>query len=117
VFHARVGVYFVLALGLYARLGYARVWDKLVAGLTSLPGLAVAAPHTPGVRYRRWRTVAFDGCSSLKAPDANRSWLGKIKHRMGWAGYPMVQLMGLVETGTRGLLSVAFGPTGAGETT
>ena len=145
---SRVGVYFVLALGLYADLGYARVWDKLVAGLKDLPGLAVAAPSekalrdlrrrvgpapvkalfevlagplappgAPGVRYRGWRTVAFDGCSSLKAPDANRSWLGKIKHRMGWAGYPMVMLMGLVETGTRGLLGVVFGPTSTGETT
>jgi len=145
---SRVGMYFVLALGLYSHLGYARVWDKLVAGLTSLPGLAVvtpsekalrdlrrrigpapakalfellagplAPPHTPGTRYRRWRTVAFDGCSSLKAPDANSAWLGKIKHRMGWAGYPMVMLMGLVETGTRGLLGAVFGPTGAGETT
>jgi hypothetical protein len=61
--------------------------------------------------------VAFDGCSSLKAPDACRSWLGKIKHRMGWAGYPMVMLMALVETGTRGLLGAVFGPTGTGETT
>jgi len=144
---SRVGMYFVLALGLYAHLGYARVWDKLVAGLTSLPGLALPAPsekalrdlrrrvgpapvkalfgvlagplarpQTPGVAYRRWRTVAFDGCSSLKAPDANRSWLGKIKHRMGWAGYPMVQLMCLVETGTRGLLGAVFGPTATGET-
>jgi Insertion element 4 transposase N-terminal/Transposase DDE domain len=145
---SRIGLYFVLALGLYAHLGYARVWDKLVAGLKDLPGLAVAAPsekalrdlrrrigpapvkalfeilsgplappHTPGVRYRRWRTVAFDGCSSLKAPDTNRVWLGKIKYRMGLAGYPMVMLMGLVETGTRGLLGAVFGPTGTGETT
>jgi hypothetical protein len=137
-----------LALGLYAHLGYARVWDKLVAGLKDLPGLVVvspsekalrdlrrrvgpgpvkalfevlagplAPPQMPGVRYRCWRTVAFDGCSSLKAPDTNRSWLGKIKHRMGWAGYPMVQLMGLVETGTRGLLGAVFGPTSTGETT
>ncbi len=30
---SRVGVYFVLALGMFPRLGYARVWDKLTAGL------------------------------------------------------------------------------------
>jgi hypothetical protein len=90
--------------GLYAHLGYARVWGKLVAGLTWLPGLAVASlsgealrnlrrrigpapvkalfdvvtgplagPRTSGVRYRRRRTVAFDGCSSLKAADRNRT--------------------------------------------
>ena len=137
---SRVGVYFVLALGLYAGLGYARVWDKLVAGLAGLVvpspsakalrdlrrriGVApmkalfdtvagpLAAPCTPGVRYRYWRTVAVDGCSSIKAPDAerNRSWLGKIHYRLGWAGYPTLMLMTLVETGTRGLLGAVFGP-------
>jgi hypothetical protein len=143
---SRVGVYFVLALGLYTHLGYARVWDKLTAALRTMPGAAVphcsekalrdlrrrigaapikalldvlagplATPDTPGARYRHWRTVAFDGCSSLKAPDANSGWLGKIKHRMGWAGYPMVTLMCLVETGTRGLLAATFGPSGIGE--
>jgi hypothetical protein len=77
----------------------------------------LAQPHTPGVRYRRWRTVAFDGCSSLKVPghERNRCWLGKIKHRLGFAGYPMLMLMALVETGTRGLLGAVFGPTAAGE--
>jgi hypothetical protein len=137
---SRVGVYFVLALALFPRLGYARVWDKLVAGLT---GLAVATPsekalrdlrrrvgtapmqalfevvagplarpHTPGVRYRRYRTVAFDGCSSLRAPDAHgvRAWLGKVRNKVGWAGYPTLMLMALVETGTRGLLGTCFGP-------
>jgi hypothetical protein len=49
----------------------------------------LARPDTPGVRYREFRTVAFDGCSSIKAPDADRnlSWLGKIRHRHTWAGY------------------------------
>ena len=40
---SRVGVYFVLALGLFPRLGYARVWGKLVAGLHGL-----AVPHPVG---------------------------------------------------------------------
>jgi hypothetical protein len=112
---SRVGVYFLLALGLFPRLGYARVWAKLTAGL---PGLAVprpsekalrdlrrrlgpapmkalfevvagplAQPHTPGARFAGLRTVAFDGCNSLKAPDTdrNRSWLGRVRYRMGWA--------------------------------
>ena len=34
---SRVGVYFVVALGLFPHLGYARVWDKLVAGLVGIP--------------------------------------------------------------------------------
>jgi hypothetical protein len=44
----------------------------------------LAQPHTPGVRFAGLRTVAFDGLNSLKVPgtDRNRSWLGKIGHRL-----------------------------------
>lgn len=72
----------------------------------------LAQPRTPGVSYRRWRTVAFDGCSSIKVPDheRNRAWLGRISTASGWAGYPMLRLMALCETGSRGLLGAVFGP-------
>jgi hypothetical protein len=110
---SRVGVYFLLALEMYPRLGYARVRGKLTAGLQGLPvpcpsekalrdlrrrlGPApvkalfevvagpLAQPGTPGVRFAGLRTVAFDGCNSLKAPDTgrNRWWLGRIRYRMG----------------------------------
>jgi Insertion element 4 transposase N-terminal/Transposase DDE domain len=136
---SRVRVYFVLALGLFPRLGYARVWGKLTAGLAGLPvacpsekalrdlrrrlGPAplkalfevvagpLAQPHTPGIGFGGMRTVAFDGCNSLKAPDTerNRWWLGRIRYRMGFAGYPTLRLMALAETGTRGLLGAALG--------
>ncbi|MEN3263236.1 IS4 family transposase [Pseudonocardia sp.] len=136
---SRVGVYFVLALVLFPRLGYARVWQKLTAGLI---GLDVASPsekalrdlrrrlgpapfkalfevvagplgqpHTPGVCYRGMRTVAFDGCNSLRVPDTerNRSWLGRIRYRMGFAGYPTLRMMTLIETGTRGMIGAVLG--------
>jgi hypothetical protein len=136
---SRVGVYFLLALGMFPRLGYVRVWDKLTAGLAGLtvpcpsekalrdlrrrlgpaPMKALfdvvagplGRPHTPGVRFRGLRTVAFDGCNSLKVPDTdrNRSWLGRIRYRLGWAGYPTLRLMALVETGTRGLIGATLG--------
>jgi hypothetical protein len=53
---SRVGVYFVLALGMYPRLGYARVWGKLTAGLAG-DGRAVpvgegAAGSAPPARPR-----------------------------------------------------------------
>ncbi|MEW2085900.1 IS4 family transposase [Streptomyces sp. NPDC005283] len=143
---SRVGVYFVLAMALFPGLGYVRVWDKLTAGLgqlclrrpsekalrdlrrrlgaaplkqlfTVLAG-PVAGPRTPGVCYRGWRTVAFDGCSSAKAPDRPRvcTWLGKHKHRYGQEGYPMLKLMVLCETGTRALLGAVFGPVPQKET-
>lgn len=146
VLPSRVGVYFVLALGLFPGLGYAKVWAKLVAGLDagarpSVSGKAlrdlrrrvgaaplkalfevlagpVAQPRTPGVRFGRYRTVAFDGCTSIKVPDTdrNRSWLGKMRAALGVTGYPAIELMTLVETGTRALLGAVFGPTATGET-
>lgn len=135
----------MLALGLFPQLGYAKVWNKLVAGLTGLPVVTssekalrdlrrrlsaaplkalfevvagpLAQPRTPGARYRQWRTVAFDGCSSIKVPDGERNyaWLGRVRHRLGITGYPTLRLISLVETGTRGLLGAAFGPKRHGE--
>jgi hypothetical protein len=142
---SRVGVYFVLALGLFEHLGAGLVWGKLVAGLaaavpqTSEKALRdlrrrigvvpfqrlfevlagpLAQPSTPGVRYRRWRTVAFDGCGSLNVPDheRNQSWLGRTPRRHGPSGYPRLMLMTLCETSTRGLITAAFGPASKGET-
>jgi hypothetical protein len=143
---SRVGMYFVLALGLFPGLGYEKVWHKLVAGLSGLRlpspsgkalrdlrrrlGVApvealfevlagpIAQPRTPGVLFCRFRTVAFDGCTSIKVPDTgrNRSWLGKMTAALGMTGYPAVELMALVETGTRGLLGAVFGPPATGET-
>ncbi|WP_405525329.1 IS4 family transposase [Streptomyces canus] len=144
---SRVGVYFVLALGIFPGLGYERVWDRLVSGLGALHlvrpsekalrdlrrriGVAplkalfdvvagpVAQPTTPGTCYRRWRTVAFDGCSSLLAPDQPRirALLGKLRRgRSGtFEGYPHLRLMALCETGTRALIGAVFGSTHRGE--
>jgi hypothetical protein len=139
VLPSRAGVYFVLALAMFPHLGYLRVWGKLIAGLAGMdlacpsekalrdlrrrlgPGPLralfevvagpLAQPHTPGVRFAGLRTVAFDGLNSLKVPDTarNRSWAGKIRHRLGLAGYPALRLMTLAETGTRGLLGAVLG--------
>ena len=47
----------------------------------------------------------------MKVPDTdrNRSWIGRIRYRMSWAGYPTLRLMALAETGTRGLLGATVG--------
>jgi hypothetical protein len=145
---SRVGVYFLLALGLFPGLGYERVWEKLTAGLQDVDGLQVAAPsekalrdlrrrlgpaplkalfevlagplawpYAPGVRFGGLRTVAFDGCSSIRVPDSdrNRAWLGRIRHRLGFAGYPLLHLMALAETGTRALLGAVTGCAADGD--
>jgi hypothetical protein len=86
---SRVGIYFVLAMCLF-----------------------------PGTGYRgRYRTVAFDGCKSVKVPDTprNRGWLGKLKASPGETGCPVIQLMTLCETGTRALVGAVFGTPADGE--
>jgi Insertion element 4 transposase N-terminal/Transposase DDE domain len=147
VLPSRVGVYFVLAMCLFPRAGYLGVWAELTAALDG-QGLAVPSskalrdlrrrigiapvkalfgvlagplgqPRMPGVMSGRYRTVAFDGCRSLKVPDTgrNRAWLGKMNAALGVTGYPVIQLMTLCETGTRALIGAAFGSTADGEIT
>jgi Insertion element 4 transposase N-terminal/Transposase DDE domain len=142
---SRAGLYFMLALGLFPQAGYLGVWAELTAALDGL-GLGVPSPKalrglrrrlgpaplralfemlagplgqpsTPGVRFGRYRTVAFDGCRSLKVPDTprNRAWLGKMNAALGETGYPVIQLMTLAETGTRALAGAVFGTTADGE--
>ncbi|WP_443078942.1 transposase domain-containing protein [Streptosporangium sp. NBC_01495] len=138
---SRVGVYFLVAMCLFPEVGYRLVWDKLTAGIGGcLPGPSakglrdlrrrvgcapvkalfevvagvLAPPRTPGVRFGPYRTVSFDGCSSIKTPDSerNRGWLRRCPH----GGYPQVELMTLVETGTRSVIGAVFGPTRESET-
>ena len=144
---SRVGIYFVLAMCLFPGRGYRGVWAELTAALDGLglavpPAKAlrdlrrrlgsaplralfealagpVAWPRTPGVCCGRYRTVSFDGCKTVKVPDTagNRGWLGKMNAVNGETGYPVIQLMTLVETGTRALLGAVFGSTATGEIT
>ena len=140
---SRVGVYFVLAMCLLPRPGYLGVWAKLTAalglaspsakalrelrrriGIAPLKALfeilagPLGQPHTPGIMFRGYRTVSFDGCKSIKVPDTakNRAWLGKQNASNGETGYPALALMTLVETGTRALLGAVFGHGADGET-
>ena len=78
-----------------------RAWCEVGAG-------ARAPPHPPGVRFGPYRTVSCDGGSSLKAPDSerNRGGLGRCSH----GGCPRIELMTLVETGTRAALGAVFAP-------
>jgi hypothetical protein len=142
---SRTGMYFTLALGLFPQAGYLAVWGILTAALDGLglavpsqkalrslrrrvgatplrllfEALAgpLGRPRTPGVMFGGYRTVSFDGCRTLKVPDtpANRAWLGKMNASLGVTGYPVIQLMTLVETGTRALAGAVFGSTATGE--
>jgi hypothetical protein len=142
---SRTGVYFLLAMCLFPQDGYLAVWGRLTAaldglglavpspkalrdlrrriGITPVRALfevlagPLGRPRTPGVMAGGYRTVSFDGCKTVKVPDsaANRDWLGKMNAPNGVTGYPVIQLMTLVETGTRALLGAAFGSTATGE--
>ena len=89
-----------------------RVGAAPVKALFEVLAGPAAQPRTPGVQFGRYRTVAFDGCASIKVPDTerNRAWLGKLKAKLGVTGYPAIELMTLVETGTRALIGAVFGP-------
>jgi hypothetical protein len=142
---SRTGVYFVLAMCLFPEPGYPGVWGQLTSALDEL-GLVVPSPKAlrdlrrrlgaaplrslfeilagplgwprmPGIMSGEFRTVAFDGCKTIKVPDTrpNNGWLGKMNAALGVTGYPVIQLMTLVETGTRALLGAAFGSSATGE--
>jgi Insertion element 4 transposase N-terminal/Transposase DDE domain len=83
---------------------------EVVAGPLGWPG-------APGVAFCGLRTVAFDGCSSLRVPATvrNHAWLGRIRHPNGFAGFPALRLMTLAETGTRGLLGAVIGAAADGD--
>ncbi len=119
-----------------------KVWDKMTAALEDLglprpsekalrdlrrrlgpaPAKALfetvavplASPWTRGVTWRGLHTVASGGLNSVKVPDSdrNRCWLGKLKNRLGLAGYPAMRIVALAETGTRGLLGAVIGGIG-----
>lgn len=126
---SRVGLYFVLALALFPQLGYLEVWAKLTAALdgqaacpsskalrdlrrrpTAAPVKALFELLAGPLGYRCMPGVYFAGYRSIKVPDTdrNRGWLGKLKAALGQTGYPAIQLMTLVETGT-GLTSCPRG--------
>lgn len=139
---ARVAVYFVLAPALFPGASYGRVWDTLAGALrqaghlvasVTAAGLAcvrrrvgpdplrelfevvagpLGRPCTRGVSWRGLRTVAFDGCRSVRVPETgdNVAWLGRYKVAAGVAAYPLLAVMALAETGTRALLGAVVGP-------
>lgn len=120
-------MYFLLATCLFPEVGYCLL-GQLTAGPSRMPTVCpstkalrdlrrrlrsapvralfevlagpLARPTTQGARFGPFRTVSFDGCSSMKVPGSewNRDRLGRCPH----GGYPQAELMTLVETGTKG---------------
>ncbi|MFI0207012.1 MULTISPECIES: transposase domain-containing protein [Streptomyces] len=136
---SRVGVYFLLAMCLFPEVGYRLLWGELTAGLSGMPIVGsstkairdlrrrlasapvrallevlagpLAQPTTPGVRFGPIsdsvvRRLQLDqGAGQRTQPEQD----GRCPH----GGYPQIELMTLVETGTRAIAAV-FGPTREG---
>lgn len=67
VLPSRIGVYFVLALGLFPGLGYLRLWGKLTSGLV---GESMARPSEKALRdLRRRLGQGRSRCCSRWSPD------------------------------------------------
>ena len=139
---ARVVVYLLLAGCLFAELGYAQVWARLVAGLGGLPAARPTAAAMTQARRRlgpgplrelffllrgpapgsaRWRGLlvcAVDGTVMTVADSAaNLAVYSKPGGANGGSSYPALRLLALVSCGTRSVVDAVFGPLSAGETT
>ncbi|MFJ9761796.1 transposase [Streptomyces sp. NPDC101149] len=72
-------------------------------------GPSDAAGGCGSVATGQCRSTAAARCGVPASP-RNRAWLGRTAHH----GYPTLELMTLVETGTRSLIGAVFGPTDEG---
>jgi hypothetical protein len=90
---SRVGMYFTLALALFPALGYARVWDKLTAGLR---GLCPRSPSEKSLRDLRRRlgaaplellfeTLAARTCETPASCPGQADQTGSAGGCQGWA--------------------------------
>jgi hypothetical protein len=131
---ARVVVYLVLAGCLFPELGYARVWDRLVAGLAGLPaarptagglrqararlgpeplralfalvrGPAAMPAGTAGVRWRGLLPVAVDG-TTMTVADTPANLAVYSRHKGGATGGSSYPLLRLVALVSCGTRSV-----------
>ncbi|WP_099021531.1 IS4 family transposase [Mycolicibacterium palauense] len=142
VLPSRVVVYVLLAAALFAEIGYAQVWARLVAGLDpdtvawpgssalsqALPRVGAAplrelftllrGPAAGGPRWRGLLVCAIDG-TSMFVPNsaANAAAFGRqIGRPDAESGYPMLRLLTVVACGTRTVIDAVFGPYQIGET-
>jgi hypothetical protein len=135
---ARVTVLFVLALTLFANLGYRSVWRELVhsgdvagqppsssglaqarrrIGLAPLAALFArmrgtrASTDTAGAFRFGLRLVSWDA-TMLDTPDstANSAAFIRSHNRRGRGAFPKVRLTTLIEVGTHAVIDAVFGP-------
>ena len=139
---ARLMVYYVIALALYARAsdGEGLRWLRLAGTDPDLAGKSAitrartrlgadplkqlfqrvarpcAEPGTPGAWYRGRRLVSLDG-TTIDLPDtpALERRFGRPAAARGASGFPQLRLLTLTETGTHAIFAIAFDRYAAGE--
>jgi hypothetical protein len=144
VLPARVVVYLLLAGALFAELGYAQVWRRLIAGLQGVGVVTATASALRQARQRlgpaplralfdllrgpaataataqvSWRgrlLCAIDG-TTMSVPDSPANLARYVRQRglHGGSGYPLMRLTALVSCGTRSVIDAVFDPITTGE--
>ena len=78
----------------------------------------VAVPATHGAWFRRWRLVSLDGSTLAVADTAeNEQAFGRPAESRGKTAYPLLRLVGLVESGTHILFGTVLDAWRVGEVT
>jgi Insertion element 4 transposase N-terminal/Transposase DDE domain len=96
-----------------------RLGEEPLKRLYSEIAVPIATAQTEGAFYRHWRKVAIDG-TTLELPDtdANVEAFGRPTADPGsQSAYPLLRLVGLVETGTHAMFAAALGSYTTAETT
>src|SRR6266542_3002433 len=123
---ARMVVYYVLALALFADVAYLEVLRLLVEALRrpgrrhADPGGLRRLPVKSALVQARARLLAVDGATLDVADTAdNEAAFGRAKSGRGegTGAFPQVRVVGLVECGTHATVGAVLGPYGTGEVT
>jgi hypothetical protein len=96
-----------------------RVKDEPVKELFHRQAVPCGKPEQPGVWFRQWRKMVFDGCL-LNTDDTaeNRKFFGSAtnQHKKA-AGWPQLRFVGLMEAGTHVFIGAEAGGYHEGEIT
>jgi hypothetical protein len=93
-----------------SRLG-AQPFAALAEQLLGPIAQAQPGPQTPGAFFRLWRVVSIDGATLAVADTpANAAHFGRPGSSHSPAAWPLMRIVGLVESGTRVLFGLTPGP-------
>jgi hypothetical protein len=87
------------------KLGY-----EVMASLFAKVARPMAVESTKGAWYRRWRLMGIDSTNlSLQHTPENEEAFGLPEGQNGNGAFPVLRVLGLVETGTHAVVAASFG--------